>query len=78
VIPVNEQLTGPCDRCHPRRVGTGERVGYQTIGADSARWDGFMFRPDDIVISTPAKCGATWMQTICALEVSSARPSTGR
>ena len=50
-------------------MGTGERVRYQTIGADSARWDGFVFRPDDIVISTPAKCGTTWVQMICALEI---------
>jgi hypothetical protein len=34
---------------------------------DSARWDGFAFRPGDIVISTPPKCGTTWMQMICAL-----------
>jgi aryl sulfotransferase len=34
---------------------------------DSARWDDFPFRPDDIVISAPPKCGTTWMQTICAL-----------
>jgi aryl sulfotransferase len=37
--------------------------------SDSARWEGFVFRPDDIVISTPAKCGTTWMQMICALLV---------
>jgi hypothetical protein len=34
---------------------------------DSSRWDGFKFRPDDIVISTPAKCGTTWVQMITAL-----------
>src|SRR5262245_44416833 len=37
--------------------------------ADSARWDDFEFRPDDIVISAPAKCGTTWTQMICALLV---------
>ncbi len=36
---------------------------------DSRRWDGFRFRPDDIVISTPSKCGTTWTQMICALLV---------
>lgn len=36
---------------------------------DSARWEGFVFRPDDIVISTPPKCGTTWTQMICALLV---------
>jgi len=34
---------------------------------DSRRWDGFEFREDDIVISTPPKCGTTWMQMITAL-----------
>jgi hypothetical protein len=46
-----------------------ERVRYQTFIADSARWDGFVFRADDIVISTPPKCGTTWLQMICALEI---------
>jgi aryl sulfotransferase len=46
-----------------------ERVHYKTIMYDSARWDGFTLRPDDIVISTPPKCGTTWMQMICALLV---------
>jgi hypothetical protein len=40
---------------------------YRSIVADSARWDGFEFRPDDIVISTPPKCGTTWTQMLCAL-----------
>ena len=40
---------------------------YRTIVADSARWDGFAFRPSDIVISTPPKCGTTWTQKLCAL-----------
>jgi hypothetical protein len=47
----------------------GERVRYQTIFTDSARWDELVFRPGDIVISTPAKCGTTWLQMICALEI---------
>lgn len=34
---------------------------------DSARWYGFDPRPDDIIISTPPKCGTTWTQMICAL-----------
>ncbi len=33
------------------------------------RWDGFEFRPGDIVISTRSKCGTTWLQMICALLV---------
>ena len=42
-------------------------VRYRSLLADSARWDGFEFRADDIVISTPAKCGTTWVQMLCAL-----------
>jgi aryl sulfotransferase len=40
---------------------------YRTIVDDSGRWDGFAFRPGDIVISTPPKCGTTWTQMLCAL-----------
>jgi hypothetical protein len=43
------------------------RTRYRSIIADSARWDGFAFRPGDIVISTPSKSGTTWMQMLCAL-----------
>jgi hypothetical protein len=46
-----------------------ERVRYRMLVSDNERWDGFVLRPDDIVISTPAKCGTTWMQMICALLV---------
>src|SRR5919107_1632250 len=43
------------------------RPRYRSIVSDSARWDGFAFRPGDVVISTPAKCGTTWTQMLCAL-----------
>jgi hypothetical protein len=43
------------------------RVRYQSFVADNTRWDGFAFRPGDIIISTPAKCGTTWTQMICGL-----------
>ena len=46
-----------------------ELVRYRHLVYDSARWEGFPFRPDDIVISTPPKCGTTWMQTLCAMVV---------
>ena len=42
-------------------------VRYRSLMMDNRRWDGFEFRPSDIVISTPAKCGTTWTQMLCAL-----------
>src|SRR6476646_9245064 len=47
------------DMSEPRR--------YRNLIFDSQRWEGFQFRDDDIVISTPSKCGTTWMQMQCAL-----------
>src|SRR5438105_3095491 len=43
------------------------RVRYRSAACDSARWERFSLRPGDIIISTPAKSGTTWMQMICAL-----------
>jgi aryl sulfotransferase len=40
---------------------------YRSAIADSARWQEFVFREGDIVISAPIKCGTTWIQMICAL-----------
>jgi hypothetical protein len=61
-------------------VSEESRRRYSSIVADSARWDGFRFRPDDIVISTPPKCGTTWTQTLCAMllfdDVELSRPLT--
>ena len=58
-----------------------ELVRYRNLVSDSARWAGFAFRADDIVISTPPKCGTTWMQTLCAMlvfgEVEFDRPLDG-
>lgn len=42
---------------------------YREFVMDSSRWDGFPLREDDILICTPAKCGTTWTQMICALLV---------
>jgi aryl sulfotransferase len=36
---------------------------------ESARWDGFAIRPDDIVIATYPKCGTTWTQRVVDLLV---------
>lgn len=35
--------------------------------ADSERWRRFRFRDDDVVITTPSKCGTSWMQTIVGM-----------
>lgn len=41
---------------------------YQHHHLDSTRWDAVPYRNDDIVITTPYKCGTTWTQQItCAL-----------
>ncbi|MDQ3385358.1 MAG: sulfotransferase domain-containing protein [Actinomycetota bacterium] len=42
-------------------------VRYRNMVYDTARWEGFRFRDDDIVISTPPKSGTTWTQMLCAL-----------
>jgi aryl sulfotransferase len=44
-------------------------IRYRSADEDSARWTGFDFRDDDIVISARSKSGTTWMQMICALLV---------
>lgn len=42
---------------------------YRTVVCDSSLWTHYKPRPGDIVVTTPPKCGTTWMQTICALIV---------
>jgi hypothetical protein len=51
------------------RVSDDGRARYDTFFFDSARWEGFELRADDIIISTPPKCGTTWTQMIVALLV---------
>ena len=50
-------------------MGERELVRYRNRVHDSVRWRGFVLRPGDIVLSTPPKCGTTWLQMICALLV---------
>lgn len=40
---------------------------YVNVREDSTRWSDLRLRPDDIIITSPAKAGTTWLQTICAL-----------
>jgi hypothetical protein len=60
-IPANIQVVGYADRV------LEQPVRYTSADEDSARWEGFAFRPGDIVMSTRSKSGTTWMQMICAL-----------
>jgi hypothetical protein len=32
-----------------------------------SRWERFTVRSDDVIISTPSKCGTTWMQMIVGM-----------
>ncbi|MEO1064719.1 MAG: sulfotransferase domain-containing protein [Actinomycetota bacterium] len=40
---------------------------YVSLGVDSTRWSRFELRDGDVIISTPSKCGTTWMQTLVAM-----------
>jgi hypothetical protein len=48
----------------PERIHT-----YNGVVYDSARWNKFTLRADDIIVCTPPKCGTTWTQMLCALLV---------
>ena len=53
---------------------------YRNLTVDSARWQGFEPRDDDIVISTSYKSGTTWTQAILAhllLDVEAMESLTG-
>src|SRR6478735_4791359 len=39
---------------------------YRNIISDNLRWNRFAFRPGDVVVCTPPKCGTTWVQMIVA------------
>ena len=62
---TTQRRDGRYGRCVPDHHGAKKR--YLTSFEDSTRWDGFDFRPGDIVISAPSKSGTTWTQMICAL-----------
>lgn len=40
---------------------------YRGFICDSDRWSRFPLRDDDVVISSPSKCGTTWVQTIVGM-----------
>jgi hypothetical protein len=40
---------------------------YREADADNARWEGFEFRPGDVIIDAPSKSGTTWTQLLVAL-----------
>ena len=44
---------------------------------DTRIWDRFELRPDDIILSTPPKCGTTWSQAILMMLIEG-RPVTDR
>jgi aryl sulfotransferase len=52
------------EQTQPRRV-----LVYRNHHLDSTRWDAVRFRPGDIVVSTSAKAGTTWLQRILSLLV---------
>ena len=51
------------------RLIRGPEIAVRSRVFDSARWDGYRPRHDDIVIATYSKCGTTWMQRIVAMLV---------
>ena len=55
---------------------------YQNAVMNSAKWDSFIPRPDDIIITTSYKAGTTWLQGICAAlvfqQISVSKPTITR
>ena len=40
---------------------------YSGVRTDSSRWSEFDLRDGDVIVSTPPKCGTTWMMAIVAM-----------
>ena len=40
---------------------------YSGVRTDSSRWSDFELRPGDVIVSTPPKCGTTWMMAVVAM-----------
>ena len=40
---------------------------YSGTRTDSSRWSDFELRPGDVIVSTPPKCGTTWMMAVIAM-----------
>ncbi len=51
---------------------------YQHHHLDSTRWEHVTFRPDDVVVTTPYKCGTTWTQRILAALIHGPDQGLGR
>jgi hypothetical protein len=37
------------------------------LTVDTSRWERFPLRAGDVVVTTPSKCGTTWMQHIVGM-----------
>lgn len=42
---------------------------YRSFIFDTERWGAYRHRPGDIIITTPPKCGTTWMQNLVGMVV---------
>ncbi|MBO6701097.1 MAG: sulfotransferase domain-containing protein [Pseudomonadales bacterium] len=47
----------------------GKSATYKGPVTDTDRWEKFQYRPDDIFICTPPKCGTTWTQALVAMVI---------
>src|SRR5262247_4077826 len=69
LVLLVEESKQMADPSYPCRVRT-----YQNHFLDSTRWDRFLPRRDDVLISTSYKSGTTWMQRIVSLLVFGSGP----